>query len=98
MRTPHHAATRRRIRIATQRTIEALERRTLLSAVIRTATTDDHARQWFRRYWTFGAGSGAHVLLNGLFDVIREMAENRQRRALWDEEACAGSHSGPGLR
>ena len=74
------------------------ERRTLLSAVIRTATTDDHARQWFRRYWTFGAGSGAHVLLNGLFDVIREMAENRQRRALWDEEACAGSHSGPGLR
>ena len=49
--------------------------RTLLSGVMRTATTDEHARRWFRRYWTFGVGSGAHVLVNGLLDVTREMAE-----------------------
>jgi hypothetical protein len=53
------------------------ERRTLLSGVMRTATTDEHARQWFRRYWTFGVGSGAHILVNGLIDVTREMAEAR---------------------
>jgi hypothetical protein len=58
------------------------ERRTLLSGVMRTATTDEHARRWFRRYWTFGVGSGAHVLVNGLLDVTRELAESRQRRAL----------------
>ena len=63
------------------------ERRTLLSAVTRTATTDDHARQWFRRYWTFGVGSGTHVLMNGVLDVARERAESRQQRGLWDEEA-----------
>ena len=63
------------------------ERRTLLTAVMRTATTDEHARRWFRRYWTFGVGSGAHVLVNGLLDVTREMAEDRQRRALQDTEA-----------
>lgn len=51
--------------------------RTLLSGVMRTATTDEHARRWFRRYWTFGVGSGAHVLVNGLLDVTREMAEAR---------------------
>jgi hypothetical protein len=51
--------------------------RTLLSAVMRTATTDEHARRWFRRYWTFGVGSGAHVLVNGLLDVAREAAEAR---------------------
>jgi hypothetical protein len=50
-------------------------RHTLLSGTMRTATTDDHARQWFRRYWTFGVGSGAHVLVNGLLDVTREIAE-----------------------
>lgn len=50
-------------------------RRTLLSGVMRTATTDEHARRWFRRYWTLGVGSGAHVLVNGLLDVTREMAE-----------------------
>ena len=32
--------------------------RTLLSGLMRTATTDEHARRWFRRYWTFGVGSG----------------------------------------
>jgi hypothetical protein len=63
------------------------ERRTLLSAVMRTATTDEHARRWFRRYWTFGVGSGAHVLANGLLDVTRELAEGRQRRVLRDELA-----------
>jgi hypothetical protein len=51
--------------------------RTLLSGVMRTATTDEHARRWFRRYWTFGVGSGAHVLVNGLLDVARETAEAR---------------------
>jgi hypothetical protein len=51
-------------------------RRTLLSGVMRTATTDEHARVWFRRYWTLGVGSGAHVLVNGLLDVTREMAES----------------------
>jgi hypothetical protein len=63
------------------------ERRTLLSGVMRTATTDAHARRWFRRYWTFGVSSGARVLVNGLLDVTREKAEDRQRRALQDEEA-----------
>lgn len=55
------------------RTID--DRRTLLSGTMRTATTDDQARRWFRRYWTFGVGSGAHVLVNGLIDVVRENAE-----------------------
>jgi len=50
--------------------------RTLLSGVMRTATTDEHARRWFRRYWTLGVGSGAHVLVNGLLDVAREQAEH----------------------
>jgi hypothetical protein len=54
--------------------------RTLLSGVMRTATTDEHARRWFRRYWTFGVGSGAHVLVDGLLDVTREMAESRRAR------------------
>jgi hypothetical protein len=54
------------------------ERQTLLSAVMRTATTDEHARRWFRRYWTFGVGSGAHVLVNGLLDVVRDLAERQQ--------------------
>jgi hypothetical protein len=49
--------------------------RTLLSGTMRTATTDEQARRWFRRYWTFGVGSGAHILVNGLLDVTREMAE-----------------------
>jgi hypothetical protein len=49
--------------------------RTMLSAVMRTATTDEHARQWFRRYWTLGVGPGAHVLVNALLDVVREDVE-----------------------
>lgn len=54
-------------------------RRSLLSGVMRVATTDEHARRWFRRYWTFGVGSGAHVLVNGLLDVAREAAERAPR-------------------
>jgi hypothetical protein len=58
--------------------VEALgEDRTLLSGTMRTATTDEHARRWFRRYWTFGVGSGAHLLVSGLLDVVREDAEAR---------------------
>jgi hypothetical protein len=53
------------------------ERRTLLSGVMRTATTDEEARRWFRRYWTLGIGSGAHVLVNGVLDVTRDLAESR---------------------
>lgn len=49
--------------------------RTLLSGIMRTATTDAEARRWFRRYWALGVGSGAHVLVNGVLDVTREMAE-----------------------
>jgi hypothetical protein len=53
------------------------EQSTRLSGVMRTATTDEQARRWFRRYWTFGVGSGAHLLVNGLLDVTREMAEQK---------------------
>lgn len=53
------------------------ERRTLLSGLMRTATTDEQARRWFRRYWTLGVGTGAHVLVNGVIDLVREMAETR---------------------
>jgi hypothetical protein len=55
------------------------DRRTLLSGVMRTATTDEQARRWFRRYWTLGVGSGAHVLVNGVLDVARDMAEARSK-------------------
>jgi hypothetical protein len=51
--------------------------RTLLWAIMRTATTDERARTWFRRYWTFGVGYGAHVLVHGLLDAVREEAETR---------------------
>ena len=50
---------------------------TLLTGVMRTATTDDRARRWFMRYWTFGVGSGAHILVQGLLDAAREDAERR---------------------
>jgi hypothetical protein len=49
-------------------------------AVMRTAPTDEQARRWFRRYWTLGVGSGAHVLVHGLLEVVREDAE-RDRAA-----------------
>lgn len=49
--------------------------RTLLSGVMRTATTDEHARRWFRRYWAFGVGSGAHILVGALLGAARRAAE-----------------------
>jgi hypothetical protein len=49
--------------------------RTLLSGMMRTATTDEHARRWFRRYWAFGVGSGAHILVGALLDSARRSAE-----------------------
>lgn len=49
--------------------------RTLLTGTMRTQTTDDRARRWFRRYWTFGVGSGAHLLVGGLLEVVRDAAE-----------------------
>jgi hypothetical protein len=54
-----------------------LDGQTLLWGQMRTATTDEHARRWFRRYWTLGVGSGEHVLVNGLLDVVRENAEGK---------------------
>ena len=50
-------------------------KKTLLSGLMRTATTDEHARRWFRRYWTFGVGSGAHILVGALLDSARRAAE-----------------------
>jgi hypothetical protein len=49
--------------------------RTLLSGLMRTATTDEHARRWFRRYWMFGVGSGAHILVGALLDSAGRAAE-----------------------
>jgi hypothetical protein len=50
--------------------------RALLSGLMRTATTDEHARRWFRRYWTFGVGSGAHILVGSLLESARRAAEH----------------------
>jgi hypothetical protein len=50
---------------------------TLLEGTMRTATTDEHARRWFHRYWTLGVGSGAHVLVQGLLDIAGAEAESR---------------------
>jgi hypothetical protein len=49
--------------------------RTLLTGLMRTATTDEDARRWFWRYWTFGVGAGAHVLVHGLLESVRNDAE-----------------------
>lgn len=54
---------------------DAGDGRTLLWGLMRTATTDEHARRWFRRYWTVGVGPGAHLLVQGLLDTVREDAE-----------------------
>jgi hypothetical protein len=51
--------------------------KTLLWAAMRTSTTDERARTWFRRYWTFGVAYGAHVLVHALLDVVHEQAEQR---------------------
>ncbi len=53
------------------------EERTLLTGTMRTQGTDDHARKWLRRYWTIGVGSGAHVLVGGLLDMVSKEAEDR---------------------
>jgi hypothetical protein len=50
--------------------------KTLLTGLMRTATTDEHERRWFRRYWTFGVGSGAHILVGALLDSARRAAED----------------------
>ncbi len=56
--------------------------RTLLSGLMRTATTDEHARRWFRRYWTFGVGSGAHILVGSLLEAARRAAEGEATDAV----------------
>ena len=62
--------------------VRALDpQRTLLSGVMRTATTDSHARRWFRCYWTLGVGSGAHILVNGVLETAREIAERPRAAA-----------------
>jgi len=43
--------------------------------LMRTATTDEHARRWFRRYWAFGVGSGAHLLVGPLLESLPRAAE-----------------------
>jgi len=53
----------------------------LLSGLMRTATTDEHARRWFRRYWTFGVGSGAHTLVHAVLEMIRQTAEDARTTA-----------------
>jgi len=58
--------------------VRPLESGSLLSGLMRTSTTDEHAREWFRRYWTFGVGSGAHVLAHALIDSVREDAEQER--------------------
>jgi hypothetical protein len=61
--------------------------RTLLTGVMRTATTDAHARAWFRRYWTLGVGSGAHVLVQHLLDTVAADAETRAGDDAFHEDA-----------
>jgi hypothetical protein len=51
--------------------------RTLLSGLMRTATTDERARRWFRRYGTYGIGSGAHILVGSLLESARRAAEGK---------------------
>jgi hypothetical protein len=48
------------------------------TGMMRTAATDEHARRWFRRYWTFRVGSGAHILVHALLEMVRETAERAQ--------------------
>jgi hypothetical protein len=47
----------------------------VLSGVMRTVTTDEQARRWFRRYSTLGVGSGAHVVVGRVLELTREEAE-----------------------
>ena len=68
---------------------DAGDGRTLLWGLMRTATTDEHARRWFRRYWTLGVGPGAHLLVQALLDTVREDAEKTttERRTPDDQAA-----------
>jgi hypothetical protein len=50
--------------------------RSLLTAAMRTATTDEKARRSFRRYWALGVGAGAHLLASGLIEAARDDAEH----------------------
>jgi hypothetical protein len=71
---------------------------TLLTGTMRTATTSDEARRWFRRYWTFGVGAGAHVLVQGLLDVTRDLAEGAPatpRAPAADDAASEGGAGAP---
>ena len=47
----------------------------LFRSLMRTATTDERSRRWFKRYWTLGVGSGAHVLAGGVLEQARAAAE-----------------------
>ena len=72
--------------------------RTLLTGTMRTATTDERARRWFRRYWTLGVGSGAHEVVRALLECVREDAEARARAsgesgASEDDQTSAGRPS-----
>ena len=58
-------------RAQSQQSVAASEMRSVWDGVY----TDEQARRWFRRYWTLGVGSGAHMLVHGLLDVVREDAE-----------------------
>jgi hypothetical protein len=70
--------------------VRALEpHRTLLAGVMRTATTDEQSRRWFRRYWTFGVGSGAHVVVQAVMDIVRETAE---RGCATNPRTTGGAH------
>jgi hypothetical protein len=64
--------------------------RTLLTGAMRTATTDERARRWFRRYWTLGVGPGAHEVVWGLLECVREDAEARASGA---DQTSAGRPS-----
>jgi hypothetical protein len=46
---------------------------------VKAAVVDPFDPLWFRRYWTLGIGFGAHVLVNGLIDSVRETAEHEAR-------------------
>jgi hypothetical protein len=56
------------------------EQHTQLVGSMRTATTDAAARQSFRRYWTFGVGSGAHVLVNAVLETVRDAVATKSRQ------------------
>jgi hypothetical protein len=52
----------------------------LLTGTMRTVGTDEASRRKFDRYWTFGVGSGAHILVRGLLEAVREDAEGAADR------------------